>query len=1447
MSAPYRDQISQSLIDAAEVLEDPKSFPVPIKGPEQSNTQFLEFIRSNIKTLDSEQKMVDDILNDMSSAHSSWMALRISMTGNERIQDNAAYDAFTNATPYIPQINNLKRYTRALTKQRNSLEAILPQTSQTSSYAHLPRMDLPKFTGKCTDFISFMNQFNASVGDLPTLSESIKLSYLKTCLSGEPLSLINSLPLTDQSYIIALNLLTDKYGNKEEITRNLHQSLKSLPIVRKGDNFCKDLNALVNSFEALCIQFQQQGNSVDGLHIQMEVESKLPPFLLEEIFRAKEVNPGNWTTESLRSKLKAILKRKQDVSAVHPEQSRPKNANINFKPQSSSKPNDQPFFQPQSSLTFFSQNKFPKPNFSPKPPFSANLRMKLPCIFCNKFGHYSSSCHQFPDLTTRSMRLRELKRCFLCLKNGHFSNKCPQPTTCTFCEQSHPRALCPSLPTTKIESHLNPTPPRRSLTNNAQQIHSPPLPSPHQFFQPRATNYTPLNNKQINPSPNPPVPLSNVFSNQDDPNNSSQTNVSSTLNLSGSILLKCVRAHIFNPDNPSLAIQGIVLLDDASTNSYIHFSKAKELHLNLTPTSMNLGVFNNPVSQPTNSFLTKFGLHLVNGRSLIINANTLNHLTQPTRHIPFSPELLSYSSELIFHPETVVPIVLLGSDYYYDVEPTPIMKMPSGYTLVHTLLGPIVAGKPYNFYSQNPNRITNVCLQEPNPPSDFFTLEGIGITDEPISPSEQDAALLERVTSEISIVDGRYEVKLPFKTNPRNLHLPSNFGLCWGRLLSVFNSLKKDNNLLNKYNNIIKEQQNLGIIEIVKTPSIFNSPLHYLAHHPVIQHAKNKVRIVFDGSARSGKSLSLNDCLYPGPSIVPELVGILIRFRVPPVAIICDVEKAFLQVSVHPKHRDVMRFLWVKNTDFPPSRNNMQIFRFFRVTFGLAPSPFLLAATIRFHLSKYSCPLSKEIGNNIYVDNIFIAAQTTKEGEEKCFSLSHIFKEARMKVREFASNSSTAIEFIPNEDKLQGHSQKFLGVNWNTDSDYLSFNLIKPQDNILNKRSVLAFIASHYDPLGLISPIILPLKLFMQTLWQQKLNWDQKLPETTQTEWNNLLKRWDNDDVVRIPRKYFSFNSSNLQHEIHCFSDASSYAMCAAVFLRTYCISTSLTEVSLIFSKTKIKPITKRENQLTIPRLELIAAVLGSKSLIFVNKHLNNLKLNPILNLWTDSSAVLAWLNSTTEVRDVFVQNRLNSIRSLKNLRVRHLPGADNPADLGSRGIGSLQELSSTNIWWKGPTWLSTPSSSIEFPFQQFKEFLSNNYSTNPQPTVIPFCTFNVITTPLIEPIIDISRFSRLPRLINSTVFFLRFIFKIKPTCLIFARTYERNPPSHYITIAEIRFALHFLIRQEQQLFPPPDKDNEALGLFTDEKEIIRSKGRLGNSLLPLSTQEPIYLPPQLI
>ena len=89
--------------------------------------------------------------------------------------------------------------------------------------------------------------------------------------------------------------------------------------------------------------------------------------------------------------------------------------------------------------------------------------------------------------------------------------------------------------------------------------------------------------------------------------------------------------------------------------------------------------------------------------------------------------------------------------------------------------------------------------------------------------------------------------------------------------------------------------------------------IHYLPHHAVIRHDKEttKVRVVYDASARSGGP-SLNDCLYTGPKFNQRILEISLRFRSYPVAFIADIEKAFLMISVNPRDRDVLRFLWVK-------------------------------------------------------------------------------------------------------------------------------------------------------------------------------------------------------------------------------------------------------------------------------------------------------------------------------------------------------------------------------------------------------------------------------------------------------------------------------------------------------------------------------------------------------
>jgi len=138
----------------------------------------------------------------------------------------------------------------------------------------------------------------------------------------------------------------------------------------------------------------------------------------------------------------------------------------------------------------------------------------------------------------------------------------------------------------------------------------------------------------------------------------------------------------------------------------------------------------------------------------------------------------------------------------------------------------------------------------------------------------------------------------------------------------------------------------------------------------IVDKDTTKLRIVYDASARSGKNTSsLNDCLYAGPPLSPLIYDILLRFRAHKTALIGDIEKAFLNVSVHPKDRDYLRFLWVD--DVTSSHPNLQVYRFARVAFGVSASPFLLNATIRHHLTSADIPkeFAERVLKSLYVDD----------------------------------------------------------------------------------------------------------------------------------------------------------------------------------------------------------------------------------------------------------------------------------------------------------------------------------------------------------------------------------------------------------------------------------------------------------------------------------------------
>ena len=69
------------------------------------------------------------------------------------------------------------------------------------------------------------------------------------------------------------------------------------------------------------------------------------------------------------------------------------------------------------------------------------------------------------------------------------------------------------------------------------------------------------------------------------------------------------------------------------------------------------------------------------------------------------------------------------------------------------------------------------------------------------------------------------------------------------------------------------------------------------------------MKMVFDTSSKSGVEKSLNELLYPEPSLTAELFLVLLRFRVFNVTVAGDIEKAFLQISLNLDDRECFRFL----------------------------------------------------------------------------------------------------------------------------------------------------------------------------------------------------------------------------------------------------------------------------------------------------------------------------------------------------------------------------------------------------------------------------------------------------------------------------------------------------------------------------------------------------------
>ena len=352
-----------------------------------------------------------------------------------------------------------------------------------------------------------------------------------------------------------------------------------------------------------------------------------------------------------------------------------------------------------------------------------------------------------------------------------------------------------------------------------------------------------------------------------------------------------------------------------------------------------------------------------------------------------------------------------------------------------------------------------------------------------------DDKALETFHKTVTFENDRYQVTWPWIEEKRAL-LPTNYDVAYDRFRSLVKRLKINPELLQGYRDIIKLQLDRGIIEEVPHDELESDNLiHYLPHHPVIKASSSttKVRIVYDASAKKNRqSVSLNECMFRGPVILPDLCQLLMRMRVHKTVVISDIEKAFLQVGLQPHDRDVTRFLWFKDDENLTLKDNVKAFRFDRVSFGVISSPFLLAATIDHHLTKENSEFAETLRNDIYVDNVVTGLNDDDDPIAYYNQLKALFKRARMNIQEFCSNSSILMNYIPGHDKVKQTDVKVLGLRWDSENDDTLRLVPTNKLNIAanpTKRTVLQAIASIFDPLGFYQPVLLPAKCFLQKLW----------------------------------------------------------------------------------------------------------------------------------------------------------------------------------------------------------------------------------------------------------------------------------------------------------------------------------------------------------------------------
>ena len=1090
---------------------------------------------------------------------------------------------------------------------------------------NLPKPELLTFNGTPIDYSKFIRNFEANIENSVS-DDKQRLSYLIQFCNGEAKSCIEDCVLLEPSegYKRARSILYSRYSRPHLVARSYIDRLVNGPQLKTSD--IDGLSKLALEMQKYEITLSQLGFSsdVDNSENLRRIVKRLPIHL-----RTRWVDVAYLISEPVSGTTPGREPRFSDLAKFVDEKARVASSmyGVDLTKENSQSKHDR-------ASPGKNQNNGLKITTLATSSEGEKVKTERKCICCSGTCADVASCEKFNamGLNDRSKFAQKFKLCFNCLKGKHMSKACRKPPACT-------------VPDCKMKHHLLL---HRWVTD---------------------TDFA-----------------------------ASQPSVScaATNSLVSKSCLGIVPVVIKGGNGNTC--RTYALLDDGADKSLCDERLLSSLNVASRPVTFQISTVN---ATGSTNYGQEVDLHVqhINGDDTVTLRNVWS-----VKRLPVSIQSAAVNADIKKLPyladidipriDTSNMMLLIGTDSPGAHIPLEVRSGDCDQPYaVRTRLGWAIRGpletictrKEISVHCQTTNDVLLHQLERMWT-SDFDDRN----RDETKSMSIEDKRAMQIMESSIVFENGHYRLGLPWRDECTCL--PNNMFLALARLHQLRRKLSRDSSLHQKYTETVNDYIAKGYAREVKHMDTKSKRVWYLPHHPVHNTNKpGKLRVVFDCAAKF-EGISLNSQLLQGPDLNNTLVGVLIRFRQQCVALAADVEAMFHQVRVLERDCDALRFLWWPNGDLT---KQPKCFRMEVHLFGATSSPscaaYALKRTADDNAQLFEPEVVSTVKENFYVDDCLKSVPTEDAAIKLALELQSLMRLGGFRLTKWLSNSRKVLRTVPESERAPSvvslnpcdvlPSERALGINWDVNDDKIRF-VVKIAVRPFTRRGILSVVSSIFDPLGLVSPIMLRAKAIIQHLCRMKLGWDDEIPQVYQTEWQNWLGTLPHLQNISVNRCFKSQGFGDIKNaQLHLFSDGPELGYGASAYLRLVDVYDNVT-CSLVIGKSRLAPI----KQVSIPRLELSGAVVACRLYSLLSDELQ-IKLDQV-NFWTDSMIVLGYIKNVSRRFKTFVGNRLSVIHETTSPdQWRYVESNLNPADKASRGIDA-SNLGSLDMWLNGPKFI---------------------------------------------------------------------------------------------------------------------------------------------------------------